>query len=89
LPQSGQRDLPTFRQLKAATMPPAGHAKNFNGAALLTTAFKSVPRQLGTRRSWNMDLTNVALVLILIAMILLVPCGCVMTRSQRKTSGPE
>jgi uncharacterized membrane protein len=60
------------------------------GAALLTTALESVPGQPGTRRSWNMDLTNIALVVILIAMIALVPCGCVMTRSKRKTSvAPE
>jgi hypothetical protein len=28
-----------------------------------------------------MDLTNIALLLILIALIVLIPCGCILTRA--------
>jgi hypothetical protein len=33
-----------------------------------------------------MDLTNVALLLILIAIIALIPCGCILTRNKRSGS---
>jgi hypothetical protein len=56
------------------------------GAALLTTAFKPAPGRSGMRRSWTMDLTNVALLLIVIALIALIPCGCIFTRHGRSGS---
>jgi hypothetical protein len=41
-------------------------------------------RRPGTRWSLTMDPTNIALWLILIAMIAIIPCGCVMTRPREK-----
>ncbi len=32
----------------------------------------------------NMDPTNLALAVIVIAMLALIPCGCIMTRPKRK-----
>jgi hypothetical protein len=60
--------------------------KILTGATLLIMAFKPAPGPSGTRRSWNMDLIDVALLLITVAMIALVPCGCIMTRQQRGSS---
>jgi hypothetical protein len=72
-------------------MPPAGcHSKSFCPAPIFLTR-RATPhpraRQPVDATELHMDPTNIALGLILIALIVLIPAGCIMTR--QKSDKPQ
>jgi hypothetical protein len=83
--------VPTFRKFKDGYASGGLPFTSFLiGTALFGMALKtaSAGADLADEMELPMNLTNIGLWLILIAMIALIPCGCIMTRP-RKKDAPE